>query len=719
GERFGEKIVQSVKIKPTGDIAVTGASVYIGNETTENGVDKNGIRFQVLAKKTVVESGAEIGALLLPADMTTENQLKADTVVIQNDEAEGEETITNETLSADKWLASDYADYLQTNVYLYNFPVNDFNREILVSAYIKSEENYTYSATVSRSMAYVALAAEKDGDDRAADYIKSYNVNYYGEDGETEIDGLENVGVRYGSLITKPADPEISGKAFIGWYTDKAYNEVFDFENTTVKGTTNLYSKWENIVTVTGSYSYTSGTYANGVYTNTGDTVTVAAGKYTGSVDTVNQTYEIELPESIKEVTLSSKMFRDVKAAVSDTTAAEASFSVPKMTPVETFNVVTYSENGFSLTNKNSAVNNYLFTESAVATGGFVVKYTVTASTTNWLNQGGFAMKMGEKYYRMALTNKGAITIQSGVSGVSSWDSESKYTGATMPYATEGNKLTVTVAYYNETFYVQCDNSTNKKAISFTYSTTAFDWGTTETQAANKAMCNAGDKTLGLCAPSATVVFENVSYAIGDEVAKAEAQAMQLAIDSITVAANTTQMLENATAEKGTGWTITMTISGTSSTVDFERGGLYITSPQATDGYVTWFTIGNARKTDGMYLIVRQNNASNWETSKAIKIADTYDKTQAVTMTVTNYNDTLYFKVGEITVKVEGGDFSAWNKSVWSATTNIRSYAYKCSTCEQNLGLGGLKAGSTFTNVRYAIGNESAKAAAQEMGFTL
>ncbi|MBQ8292025.1 MAG: InlB B-repeat-containing protein, partial [Clostridia bacterium] len=229
---------------PTADIVVAGAGVYVGGGT-ENGVDKSGIRFQVLAKKSLVESGAEIGALLLPADMTTATELEVDTVVIQNEEIEGTETVTNETLSAEKWTASSYTDYLQTYVYLYNFPVNDYNREILASAYIKSGENYIYSETVSRSMAYVALAAENEGDDRAVGYIKQYHVNYYGEDGETEISGLENVGVRYGSLIEKPADPvsATSNKVFAGWYADKACTEAFDFTKA-VKGTTNVYSGW-------------------------------------------------------------------------------------------------------------------------------------------------------------------------------------------------------------------------------------------------------------------------------------------------------------------------------------------------------------------------------------------------------------------------------------------------------------------------------------------
>ena len=244
GERFGRKLLETANIIPTADILVTGASVYVGDAQTEDGVDKNGIRFQVLAKKSLVESGAEIGALLLPADMTTETELKVDTVVIQNEQVEGIEKVTNETLTVEKWEASRYEDYLQTNVYLYNFPASDYNREILASAYIKSGNSYTYSQTISRSMAYVALAAENDNDERASSYIKSYNVNYYDEDGITEINGFEDIIGRYGSLIEEPESIEGEvGKIVDEWYLDKDCTQTFDFTKT-VKGTTNLYSKW-------------------------------------------------------------------------------------------------------------------------------------------------------------------------------------------------------------------------------------------------------------------------------------------------------------------------------------------------------------------------------------------------------------------------------------------------------------------------------------------
>ncbi|MGN1061921.1 MAG: InlB B-repeat-containing protein, partial [Candidatus Scatosoma sp.] len=147
-------------------------------------------------------------------------------------------------MASDKWQQSEYADYLQTCVYLYNFPVNDYNREILCNAYVEGTVD-TYATTISRSMAGVALLAQNDGDARAEKYIKEYNVNFYGEDCETEIEGLESIGVKYGSLIDEPEAPaDTPTKAFVGWYSDADCTTAFDFTQP-VTGTTNIYSKWE------------------------------------------------------------------------------------------------------------------------------------------------------------------------------------------------------------------------------------------------------------------------------------------------------------------------------------------------------------------------------------------------------------------------------------------------------------------------------------------
>ena len=218
--------------QPMADLLVKGASVYLAG--SESDVDKNGMRFEVLAKKELIQNNATIGAVVLPADLLGENELTVNTT-----------KATNDLLEIEKWNpSSTYTDYMYTYVYMYNFPVSDYNRDITVRAYLTDGENYDYSDATTRSMAYVAWELENLGSDVAADYIKEYHVNYFGEDGVTELSGMENVGVRYGSLPTQPEAPaETATKQFVGWYADKACTQAFDFTKP-VKGTTNIYSKW-------------------------------------------------------------------------------------------------------------------------------------------------------------------------------------------------------------------------------------------------------------------------------------------------------------------------------------------------------------------------------------------------------------------------------------------------------------------------------------------
>ena len=49
-----------------------------------------------------------------------------------------------------------------------------------------------------------------------------------------------------GSKVTKPADPTREGFAFVNWYKDSGYQNVYDF-NTPVTGNLILYAKWAEI----------------------------------------------------------------------------------------------------------------------------------------------------------------------------------------------------------------------------------------------------------------------------------------------------------------------------------------------------------------------------------------------------------------------------------------------------------------------------------------
>ncbi|HAT89540.1 MAG TPA: cell surface glycoprotein, partial [Roseburia sp.] len=50
-------------------------------------------------------------------------------------------------------------------------------------------------------------------------------------------------------MISKPADPTLTGYAFAGWYTDKNCTNAYDFRSK-VTGNISLYAKWNIAYTV-------------------------------------------------------------------------------------------------------------------------------------------------------------------------------------------------------------------------------------------------------------------------------------------------------------------------------------------------------------------------------------------------------------------------------------------------------------------------------------
>ena len=56
---------------------------------------------------------------------------------------------------------------------------------------------------------------------------------------------VEEVTVEKGETVKKPTDPTRDGYTFKGWYKDKGYKELWDFEKDTVTENVTLYAKWE------------------------------------------------------------------------------------------------------------------------------------------------------------------------------------------------------------------------------------------------------------------------------------------------------------------------------------------------------------------------------------------------------------------------------------------------------------------------------------------
>jgi len=57
--------------------------------------------------------------------------------------------------------------------------------------------------------------------------------------------------VAEGKKVTKPTDPTRTGYTFDGWYQDETFTDIWDFENDTVTGNTDLYAKWTPVGSAT------------------------------------------------------------------------------------------------------------------------------------------------------------------------------------------------------------------------------------------------------------------------------------------------------------------------------------------------------------------------------------------------------------------------------------------------------------------------------------
>ena len=88
----------------------------------------------------------------------------------------------------------------------------------------------------------VSIAADDTGDFTlyAGWALKTYTVNF-------ETNGGGSVGaitINHGETLTKPSDPERDGYVFMGWYSDPACTQLYDFDRAT-SGNITLYAGWE------------------------------------------------------------------------------------------------------------------------------------------------------------------------------------------------------------------------------------------------------------------------------------------------------------------------------------------------------------------------------------------------------------------------------------------------------------------------------------------
>ena len=68
-------------------------------------------------------------------------------------------------------------------------------------------------------------------------YTVTYNMNGHGND-------ITNTGVKEGSLLEKPQDPQEAGYTFTGWYKDQGCTVLWDFAKDTIQSDTTVYAGW-------------------------------------------------------------------------------------------------------------------------------------------------------------------------------------------------------------------------------------------------------------------------------------------------------------------------------------------------------------------------------------------------------------------------------------------------------------------------------------------
>ena len=87
--------------------------------------------------------------------------------------------------------------------------------------------------------------------DGTVDEIESKDYFYLVHFDSNGGSSVSSVKVHKGEKVTKPKDPIIEGYIFEGWYKDKGFNELYNFDTPVVSGFT-LYAKWKKIVDTPG-----------------------------------------------------------------------------------------------------------------------------------------------------------------------------------------------------------------------------------------------------------------------------------------------------------------------------------------------------------------------------------------------------------------------------------------------------------------------------------
>ena len=117
---------------------------------------------------------------------------------------------------------------------------------VLVCNITDTAQAGTYDITVSGADAgmnyeitYIngTLTVSETGE-TAKYYTVTFNLSGKGSD-------ITNTGVKEGSLLEKPQDPQAEGYTFTGWYKDQSCTVLWDFAKDTIQSDTTVYAGWK------------------------------------------------------------------------------------------------------------------------------------------------------------------------------------------------------------------------------------------------------------------------------------------------------------------------------------------------------------------------------------------------------------------------------------------------------------------------------------------
>ena len=721
---YAEEAVQSAEDL---GVAVRGASIRY-RQTDED----QGLRFsltvtndyygQLQSKKNV-----KVGMLVLPYDLCggvlTVNSDNALNEVFYSSAADGASAI--DKLAEISNPATGEEEKKEAVLVLKDIPNLSYNRQICVAGYIEENGAYTYTEVTNTSIAKVAKAAkaaETDAEKLAAleNYLLQYTVNFYGWNNELLAGENSTQTVKYGENFTLPDLSSYFGVyAAAGKNGDNIVwsNDLYDFDAEGAKETLgNMYFRADNRarVTVSGSYEYGSGRYdaTSGKYVNAGDNVTVKIGGVAATVNTENQTYTLDnvIEGSTYDITVESDYFRAVtlKNASTDSAPEKITLKSPKMA---TTTGITYGEDG-SVTVANNTAALFAGSPATAAGEGFAVKYTVLTNNSGaWFNRGGLHVetnatarndhdfgfvKNDTTWMIYAKQNKDALRDNLSMGSIA--------------FAKQ-DEWNVTAVYSDGVYYLSYESLDGNKtyttalvAQSFTYAKGSEIVDATLTRA------------LGLSCyfdANYTNTFKNISYAIGNEAAKAELSKMPKPVYNVTVAKGTRFALPDAEAKNGEGFVINYTVNDNGCTGFLRRGGLYIVSTE--NGVERRYRFGTYQS--GLYVGSSDEATENrdyYYNNLAIE-SGKWDITivvyDGVYYTKFTQGDTVYTKKIDASTQSDTSDsLNDTNKAVIYSKTATRKLWLHSFTQEN-------KYDTKLNKVTYSIGNEAAQAAIAAMGF--